>query len=202
MKIRFEDGNSSEEEIELPDNSDYYYLANFDDWKNFLIDTGKEKVKYAELAIGQGRNNKNALRIKSNPKNNDFIFRIENKKVPKGKKKLTLWIKGNSEKSLSINLYKDQYKKNTKGTDIQQYDIFNLGTITEEQTINKTSRTNYTGVINTKNEWVKITLDLTSMDTEYNTSTKNHVFGIKLGGKDKEGKNYNYDLLLDSIYFE
>ncbi|WP_267740459.1 DUF5689 domain-containing protein [Myroides injenensis] len=201
-ELRFEDGFPSDIEIEQPDNQEDNYLANFDNWKSFLNDTGKEKIKYAELAINQGRNNKNAIRIKAKPKNNDFIFRIENKKVPKGKKKLILWIKGNSEKSLSINLYKDEYKKNSKDTDIQQYDIFNLGTISENTTINKTSRANYTGIIDTKNQWVKITLDLASMSAEYNSSTKNFVFGIKLGGKDKEGKDYKYDLLLDSIYFE
>ncbi len=161
-------------------------LANFNDWNGFVASLSTHGLKtYATHAPGEGRNGKDAMKISGNVTANEFVFTVTNKQVPVGKTKLVIWVKGTSTaKSLSFNVYK-----------ASAYDPFNTGTVsTTNLDLSKAANNQYTGTIDTNNQWVKITLDLTS--TQYNDSGSGDVFAVKTG------KDSVYNLLIDSITFE
>ncbi len=193
--IRFEDGTPVDNETPVdpdpvdPDPVDPVspdMVADFNDWNSFVGSLSTHGLKsYATHAPGEGRNGKDAMKINGNITANEFVFTITNKQVPSDKTKLVIWVKGTSDaKSLSFNVYK-----------ATAYDPFNTGTIgTANLDLVKAANNQYTGTIDTNNQWVKITLDLTS--TQYNASGTGDVFAIKTG------KDSTYNLLIDSIYFE
>lgn len=194
-EIRFEDGTPVDPTDPVdpdpvdpadPDPSDY--LADFNDWSTFIGNLNSFGLQsYATQAVGEGRNGKDALKISGTPNGNDYVFTLENMNtIPSGKTKLIVWVKGTSGKSLSFNVHSDG----------STYSPFNAGTITGDTTLSKAGNNQYTGTIDTNGEWVKLTLDLTTMTDVYNTSGNDRIFALKVG------KDEPYDLLIDSIYFE
>lgn len=144
-------------------------------------------IEYASF-VNKGRTGK-ALRIQTNAaKKNDFIFNIQGRnKDLTGKKKITFYIKGTSQKSLSVNVYVPGGKNNTAK-------VFNLGDVTADNTYKTVSSNLYKGIINTNGNWVKIDLDITEFAGEIAQS--GNFFGIKMGDK------VAYDLLIDDITVE
>lgn len=188
-EIRFEDGTPVEDggtDPVDPEPGAQDFVTNFNDWNAFTANLTTIGLKpYATHAPGQGRNGKDALKISGTPTANDFVFVVTNKQVPAGKTKLIVWVKGTAAaKSLSFNVHK-----------ASGFDPFNAGIVASSNlTLTKFTSNQYTGTINTGNQWVKLTLDLSA--TEYNTTGSGDVFALKTG------KDSAYELLIDSIYFE
>ncbi len=188
-EIRFEDGTPVEDDggpVD-PEPGDPFVVADFNAWDGFVSTLNNFGLKpYATHAPGQGRNGKDAMKLSGTTTGNDYVFTITNKEVIAGKTKLVVWIKGTStSKSLSFNV-----NKSAGG-----YDPFNAGTVaTENLELSKFTTNQYNGSIDTNNQWVKLTLDLT--DTAYNTTGSGDVFSLKTGS------GSTYELLIDSIYFE
>lgn len=182
-------------------------IANFNNWDSFLKSLNQYGLnKIAELAPGQGREGKNAMKINGQLDKNDYVFTIENQSVSQTAKAITIYIKGTANKSLSFNVFKSD------GT----YDVFNLRTdaqieakqpitLQEDILLLKTSRmqtanpqngnNDYTNTkIDTNNKWIRITLDISNVD--YNKSKQGALFALKIGSKE------DYNLLIESITFD
>lgn len=166
--------------------------SDFNVWADFLFSInsfGLVKDTYATSGVGVGRDNTNALLLKGTPKANDYVFTtVVNNTIPATPKKITFYVKGTSEKSLSLNVYRA-----TSG-----YEVYNIENLTSNVTISKAAlndsgngTNNYTGVIDTKGEWVLVTLDLTGVDLQ--KTIGKDLFALKVG-KDKA-----YDLIIDNI---
>lgn len=171
--------------------------ADFENWNEFLgtlNSFGPENITQAE---GQGWENSAALSVNGEIEKTGYLFTVENiKNVPLEATKLSFLLKGTSaDRSLSINVY------SANG----QYVAYNLKDISKSRTISKAIPdsngyvNDYEGKINTKDQWIKVTLDLTG--SNYNTSGKGNLIAFKVGGKTKNIAA-NYDILIDEVRFE
>lgn len=155
--------------------------ADFEDWKAFTGCLNSYGLKdYATQADG-GRTGK-ALQLKGTPAGNDYVFTATAQAgTPTSGKTITLYIKGTGGKSLSINVYTND------GT----YKPFNLGEVsgTSDIKIDVAVKNQYTGAIDTKGTWVKVTLNIEGL----NLATANNIFALKVG------KEVAYNLLIDDI---
>ncbi|MEC4115771.1 DUF5689 domain-containing protein [Myroides phaeus] len=183
-----------------------HYIANFNNWSSFIKTTNKLGLqRYATEAQGKGKEGKTTLSIKGTPTANDYVFIVENQTVNTKAKNISMYVKGNTEKSLSFNVYRED------GT----YAVFNLASdevikskekpfYNRSLKLQPTSRTNSANKSNGYNdyvsamiaapEWIKITLDLTNVD--YNKSGKGNLFALKVGSKAA------YDLLISEIVLD
>ncbi len=176
--------------------------ADFEDWEAFKSSLNKYGVQKYGTQSNEGRNNSKALHIKTevgkDPKKNSFVFtaNVPENFDPKGKTKISFYIKGTCpSKSLSFNVYKE--KANSKG--FQEYYRFNLGKCESDKTLKKASSNQYSGSVDTKGKWVKITLDIAGLDG-LATSNGKSFFGFKIGIDKKKGSDW--DLLVDDITIE
>lgn len=108
----------------------------------------------------------------------------------KGKKSIVVRLKGTAVgKSLSINVYAE------KGLDKNQFNenyyCYNFGDITTSTAIEAKKGNNYGGSIDTKGQWVDVTLPIP--DGDYYRHSDKAIFSIKVG---KDGV---YNLEIDSI---
>lgn len=191
-EIRFEDGTIDDQEGNNPNpdpqpgnESLLFPGADFEAWTTFISNLTSHGIKpYATQQTAKGIDNSNALGIIGTPTNNDYVFTVTGiSNVPIGKTKISFWIKGTSGKSVSINIY-----------DGSGYKAFNLGNVSENKTISAAGNNQYTGIIDTNNQWVKITLNLDGYS--YNTTGNGDLFALKVG------KDQPYDLLIDDIKLE
>lgn len=123
--------------------------------------------------------------INGTPKGNDYVFTtVAQAEGPTSGKTITFYIKGTSGKSLSLNVY----------TSDGQYQKFNLGTVegTSDINLDAVANNQYTGTIDTKGEWVKVTLNISGLDL----STSGNFFALKVG------KEVAYDLMIDDFTIE
>lgn len=159
--------------------------SNFDDWDAFKAALNTYGLKDYATQVDGGVTGK-AMLIKGTPTANDYVFTF---KVPEGAptsgKNISLYIKGTAGKSLSFNVYK---------TDGKAYTAFNLGTVagTTAITLEPADSNQYTGTIDTSNEWVKVTLNISGLEL----ATKDNFFALKVG------KEVAYDLMIDDITIE
>ena len=150
----------------------------------------KDKTNGLTVAIEdkEGVNGSKGLVIKgtwpkdSYPKNkNPYLFTSIDSKATASTKSMSFMLKGTAEGAISINVYDNTAK----------YVPFNLGTVNGEKTLSKAASNQYSGSIDTKGEWVKITLNLEGI--ELNTTGTGSTFAFKIAG-DK-----NYDIVIDNI---
>lgn len=164
---------------------------NFEDWSAFLGGLNSFGLQdYATQSMGTGLEGSASLKIATDPattNGNDYVFTsFATSETPSSYSKVIFFMKGTSDKSVSLNLYVDD----------TTYYKFNLGTLTEGQVIQQSGNNQYTGTINTGGQWIQITLDLTGI-TDLNTSnTSGNLFALKIG------KNANYDLHFDNFTIE
>ena len=169
--------------------------SDFEDWAAFEGSLNQYGLKLAaKSAENLGRNGGFALHFNETPGKNDYAFTANlGKDIPASASKIIFYLKGTtSTKSLSINVY--------WGTN---YETFNLGDLNKESTINPTPErqgtsgnglNDYAGSIDTKGEWMKVTLDISSFD--FNKTAGQSIIAFK------PGKSGTYDILLDDITFE
>lgn len=167
--------------------------SDFEDWSAFLgclNSYGLSSNGYASQSVSGGHDAPSALQLKGTPSKNDYTFTATIKEsLGKAPSKISFYIKGTSAKSLSLNVYVGT--GNSMGTD---YKCFNLGDCNGPMTLEPTDANSYGGTVNTSGEWVKITLDVSSLTI--NNGIGNNIFALKVG------KDAAYDLLVDDITFE
>lgn len=165
--------------------------ADFENWNAFLNGLTSHGLKsYATQSAGTGIDGSASLKIFTTPTTtttNDYVFTsLAPAGLPANLNKITFYMKGSSEKTVSLNVYKND------GT----YYVFNLGSLTGNTTLQTAANNQYTGTINTNNEWVLITLDLTGITDLNTTDTSASLFALKIG------REANYDLHFDNFMFD
>lgn len=108
---------------------------------------------------------------------NDYLLSFKGA-IPSGARSLTFLLKGTgSARSLSVNVYGDHLGTNGQ----QSYVCYNLGEVSShDQVLRAEPRNLYKGTIDTRGQWIKVTLDLTAVDL--NTDPAREMLAIKLGG--------------------
>lgn len=155
--------------------------ADFEDWKAFTGCLNSYGLKDYATQVDGGRTGK-ALQLKGTPAGNDYVFTATAQSgTPTSGKTITFYIKGTGGKSVSINVFTND------GT----YKPFNLGEVsgTSDIKIDVAVKNQYTGAIDTKGAWVKVTLNIEGL----NLATANNIFALKVG------KEVAYNLLIDDI---
>lgn len=184
--------------------------ADFENWQLFENQTTNKKTHPIVKPIldnYHGIAGKQSLHIQRNTAINETLFTLSN--IPSHKKatQLSFLLKGKSQKTISINIY----RKDGKG-----YDVFNIinytnpdennpennATILSKSIIVKKAPLNKIGngttaytlinkdnAIDTNGNWVKITLDI--KDVNYNDIGNGNFLSIRVGNEN------NYDIQLD-----
>lgn len=159
--------------------------SDFNVWADFMSSiNAKFGLKdYATSAVGLGRDDSNALQIKGTPAGNDYVFTAKlTNELPTNPKKITFYVKGKSGKSLSLNV-----NKSTTG-----FTPFNVGELANQPvTVSGAENNQYNGAIDTKGEWVLVTLNIEGLDIQ--KTVGNDLFSLKVG------KEFAYDLIIDNI---
>lgn len=160
--------------------------ADFENWNTFTsqVDSKYGVQTYATSAVGEGYNGGNALALRGTPAGNDYVFTLlgtGGAKYPEGVTKLSFWVKGTAGKSLSFNIYDNDSK----------ITYYNIDALTSNKLVQSATNNQYGGTIDTKGQWVLVTLDLTGKNL--NTSGNGSVIALKVG------KEVAYDLLIDNI---
>lgn len=169
--------------------------GNFNNYAAFLASVNSFGLKsYATESPANGLGGTTALSIKGTPTANDYVFTVKAPAgLPTNATKITFWIKGTATgKALSFNV-----NRSTSG-----YDVFNLSSLSAPTTLTKNTEINssgngtnqYTGSINTNNQWIKVTLDISNV--LYNTTAGNDIFSLKTGNAGV------YDLYIDNFIIE
>lgn len=181
--------------------------SDFNDWNAFLGSLNTYGLKFGKQSATGGIDGSGALQLSGTTNDkNDYIFTA---KVPEGVdmtkvKKITFYIKGKSDKSLSINVFNTNpkityYDSKTKERKPAGYVNYNLGDVNGAKQITGVTKNDYKGTINVGN-WTKITLDLTALINGQLMTLPTEV------GKDlisfKYGSKSAYDLYIDNISFE
>ena len=145
-------------------------------------------------AAGTGFNGGRSLHINTTGltlTGNPYVFTtLYTATIPANATKISFYVKGTSAgKSLSLNLY------NQAG----QHQPFNVGDLTVNKLITPSDRdvvnNQYAGTIDTNNQWVLVTLDISSLTNLSNNASQNY-FALKIGG------GTLYDLHLDNFVIE
>lgn len=145
----------------------------FSDFPAFLASLNNFGLQtYATQGVGTGINGGNSLHIESaGPAGNHYVFTtLYSNALPTNATKISFFVKGTSaSKSLSLNVYKQD----------GSFAAFNVGDLTTNKLLTVAENNQYAGVINTNNQWVLVTLDVSSL-TLANTAGANS-FALKVG---------------------
>lgn len=132
--------------------------ADFENWTNFTgsLNTYGLTSGLAVQGIGTGRNSSNAFHLNGTTgSTNPYVFTAKagTLTIPNAASKITMWVKGSAAKSLSFNVYT---------TDGIVY--FNGGEFGAENiTLAKASNNQYTGAVDTNNQWILVTLNVSGL---------------------------------------
>lgn len=165
--------------------------ADFEDWEAFINGlNGSGVPTYAQQVLGEGIFESAGLHLKtteSTTNGNDYLFIAPPiASFPEDYRQIVFYVKGISDKSLSVNLYKSN----------GEYYRYNLKNLTKSANIGPSGSNQYTGKIDTNGEWVRVSLDVSRI-TDLNTrDTGSDFIALKIG------KNANYDLYIDHFIVE
>lgn len=111
--------------------------------------------------------------------------------IPSGTKTISFLLKGvSSARSMSVNVYSDQLGANGQ----QSYVCYNLGEVgSRDVVVQPEPRNLYKGTINTRGQWIRVSLDVRSVDLSSRRGGES--LAIKLGGAS------DIDLMLDDFCF-
>jgi len=165
--------------------------ADFENWNDFVGGLNSFGIQnYATQSSGTGREGSAALKIATDPTTtdgNDYVFTaLATEDLPNNYQKISFYMKGSSDKSVSLNVYKDD----------GSYYSFNLGSLTSSTSLSPAENNQYNGTINTNGNWVLVTLDLSTISDLNTNNTSDNFFALKIG------KNANYDLHFDDFIIE
>ncbi|MDN4754614.1 DUF5689 domain-containing protein [Porphyromonadaceae bacterium W3.11] len=178
------------------DNQLLFPGSNFEDFAAFTASLNKYGLSIGEQsAAGEGRNNSKALKLATTVGDkNSYVFTtlVQEGYSLEGKSKIIFYVKGTSASSLSCNVYTTKAEKPTMGVD---YKCFNLGDLSgSDAMLQPTEKNDYNGNIDTKDEWRKVTLDIST--SVPNKDAGDMLFALKVG------KTATYNLLIDDITVE
>lgn len=165
--------------------------GDFENWNGFKDGLNSAGLQdYASEQSQSGLDNSTALLIKTDEKTtsaNDYVFiTTPAEDLDSTYRKLSFYMRGTADKSISINLYK------TNG----DYYRFNLKDISRNATIQAAGSNQYTGKIDTDGQWVLITLDLAQISDVNISDSSSEFFALKIG------KNADYNLYFDQFTIE
>lgn len=177
--------------VEVPSQKNLLFPgSDFEDWAAFEGALNKYGLKDYTKKSSAGKDGGSCLEIKGNPSGNDYVFTAKNLTPITGKvNKVSFYIKGQSAKSLSINIYTvDKHGD-------YFYKPFNLEKRIdgEDFVVEGAPNNQYTGEIDTKGNWVKVTLNTASLNI---AEEGKDLFAVKVG------RDAEYNLLIDEITFE
>ena len=158
--------------------------SDFEDWAAFtssLAFAADKGVKQGDV----GRNGGKSMALNfTGGTRNAYLFTVKGHDLPIKPSKITFYMKGlvGAGKSLSMNVY-----------DGDSETFFNLGDCSADKEIESSGMNDYNGAVDTKGEWVKVTLNVTGYT--FNASQEK-MFSMKYG------KGGVYDLLIDDITIE
>lgn len=162
--------------------------SDFNDWTTFKGALSTHGLKdYATESTTGGRGGSGALHIKGTPSGNDYVFTAL---VPEGfssigKTMIHFWVKGTAAKSLSLNVYTGS-----------SYSKFNLGDATADVVLEPVSSNQYSGTVDTGGEWIKVSLNISTIVNDISSTVGESLFALKVG------KTADYDLFVDDITIE
>ena len=178
-----------------PDSDLLFPGSDFNDWATFTSSLNQYGVKFGKESKTGGREGSGAMQFEGQHDKNDYVFTAV---VPEGfsvagKSKIVFWVKGTSAKSLSINVYGP---KGEHG-DYQCYNMDEYVPYNSHQVLQPVPNNSYAkGGIDTGGEWIKVTLDISSIASLINTTKGDNLFALKVGSKAE------YNLLVDDIMIE
>ena len=158
--------------------------ADFNNWSEFLSSLNSFGLT-AGLAVqgnGNGRDGSNSFHLNGTTgASNPFVFTVKAGTVeaPAAPKKITMWVKGSSAKSLSFNV------ETTSGRVFYNLGVFGA----ENVTLSPQGNNQYSGAVNTNAEWRLITLNVEGLTL----NSTGDLFAVKAGS------GTTYDLIIDNI---
>ena len=175
-----------------PNAASFFPGGNFADFPAFVAGLSSHGIQgYAtQGALGTGFDGGNSLHIQTpGAVGNDYVFTtLLSGSLPANATKISFYVKGTAAKSISMNVYK-------QGSGYYAFNAEDLST-NKLLTAAATSVGNqYTGTINTNNQWVLVTLDISSL-TDLNTTAGTSFFALKIG------KTAAYDIYLSNFVIE
>ena len=171
--------------------------ADFNNWTAFTGSLNSYGVTFGKESATGGREGSGAMLLEGQHGKNDYVFTAT---VPAGfsaagKTKINFWIKGTAAKSLSMNVYVGA--ANVMGTDYKCYNMDEYNPYSSHQVLAPTDANSYAkGAIDTGGEWIQVTLDISSIASQINSTAGQNLFALKVG------KDAAYDLLVDDITIE
>jgi hypothetical protein len=158
--------------------------SDFENWTTFLGSLNQYGLSagLAVHGIGTGRDGSNSFYLNGTTgTTNPYVFTVlaSASTVPANPTKITMWVKGSAAKSLSFNLDTTSGRK-----------YYNLGELTtSNKTLTPQENNQYTGGINTNNEWRLVTLDISGLTL----ASSGDLLALK------NGSNTTYDVHIDNI---
>ncbi len=171
--------------------------ADFNNWATFTSSLNQYGVTFGKESKTGGREGSGAMHFDGQHDKNSYVFTVA---VPEGfsaagKTKINFWVKGTAVKSLSMNVYTDT--GGTMGVDYKCYNMDEHNPYTSHQVLGPTDANSYAkGGINTNGEWIQVTLDISSLASQINSTPGQDLFALKIGSKSE------YNLFVDDITIE
>jgi len=181
----------------LPPNNLLFPGSDFNNWAEFTSALNTFGLTFGKESAAGGREGSGAMHLEGQHDKNDYVFTAV---VPEGfsasgKSKINFWIKGTAAKSLSMNVYIGPGNK--MGTDYKTYNMDEFAIYNSHQVLEPKDSNSYTnGGIDTGGEWIQVTLDISTLVGQINTTPGQNLFALKIG------KDADYDLYVDDITIE
>ena len=165
--------------------------GDFENWSDFLGGLNDFGIQgYATQGSGTGVQGSASLKIATGTTTtdrNDYVFTAKaSSGLPAAYSKISFYIKGTADKSVSFNIYKND------GT----FYAFNLGDLTSDATVLVAENNQYNGSVNTGGQWRLVSLDVSSINDLNVSNTSESFLALKIG------KSANYDLHFDNFTIE
>ncbi len=164
--------------------------ADFEDWSAFMSVYTKGNSIGVTIEQGNDPTQGGVMKVTGSDAKNKWLFNIENVQVTNpSPKKITFKVKGTSpSKSFSVVVYGPN----------GEMAIYNIGDILADKVISEyktsTQEHNYDGQINTGDQWVTITLDISQV--KINNTGSGKIFSAKIG------KQSEYNVMVDDFKIE
>ena len=171
--------------VEVPSQKNLLFPgSDFEDWAAF--ESSLSFKPHAGVAqADEGYNSDKSLSFTGTDEKNAYMFSVGNKSLlPAIVKTISFYVKGKSDKSLSINVY----------SGAKEFKAFNVGDISDSDMIVEPSDKNdYIGIIDTKDKWTKVSLNVEGINMH---GAGESFFSVKFG------KKTTFDIRIDEITFE
>ena len=198
VSTRFDDnGGTDPVEPGDPDADLLFPGADFNDWATFTSSLNQYGVTFGKESKTGGREGSGAMHFEGQFEKNTYVFTAV---VPQGfsaagKTKIHFWVKGSADKSLSMNVYTGTGGQ--MGIDYKCYNMDEYNPYSSHQVLGPTDANSYAkGGIKTNGEWIQVTLDISSLASQINSTPGEDLFALKVGSK------ADYDLFVDDITIE